>query len=116
MAFVLGSNVAEVRVNFAFVSDARGLKDNPYFSMAAWSSGKVLASDARGPGFNSQCSPYFFRLVSCVFVFLALFSQVAPLACAPSRIRALGVLRHECKLRSFFSSGFIARVVREHGQ
>ena len=42
MAFVLGSNVAEVRVNFAFVSDARSLKDNPYVSLAAWSSGMIL--------------------------------------------------------------------------
>ena len=34
-----------------------GLYDFQVLQMAAWSSGMILASGARGPGFNSQSSP-----------------------------------------------------------
>ena len=33
--------------------------------MAAWSSGMILASGARGPGFNSWSSPFLFEFVFC---------------------------------------------------
>ena len=89
MAFVLSINVAETHAISAFVPDARSLKDNPYVSLAAWSSGMILASGAKGPGLSSQSSPYFFRLVSCAFFFLVLVSQVTLLARAQSRVRSL---------------------------
>ena len=34
----------------------------PSVSLAAWSSGMILASGARGPGFNSRSSPFSFYL------------------------------------------------------
>ena len=71
MGFVLRNSVPEARVIFALVSCAHNLKDNPYVSLAAWFSGMILASGARGPGFNSRSSPYSFRPVFGAVVSLA---------------------------------------------
>ena len=35
--------------------------------LAAWSSGMILASGARGPGFNSRSSPFSFALAMFEF-------------------------------------------------
>ena len=40
------------------------LLDKAYVSLAAWSSGMILASGARGPGFNSRSSPFLFGMIS----------------------------------------------------
>ena len=37
------------------------------FQSAAWSSGMILASGARGPGFNSRSSPFSIVLAICKF-------------------------------------------------
>ena len=39
------------------------LLDKAYVSLAAWSSGMILASGARGLGFNSRSSPVRFDMI-----------------------------------------------------
>ena len=41
------------------------------FHLAVWSSGMILASGARGPGFNSQNSPYVCALYDIVDEYIA---------------------------------------------
>ena len=36
-----------------------------FSASAAWSSGMILASDAKGPGFNSRSSPLVFEEGQC---------------------------------------------------
>ena len=37
--------------------------------LGAWSSGMILLSGGRGPGFNSRSAPYFFYLNSKIIIF-----------------------------------------------
>ena len=56
------------------ISFAANLQGHPCVSLAAWSSGMIVASAARGPGLNSWSNPFSpSRLYSRHYVFPLLF-------------------------------------------
>ena len=78
---------------FLYLRDVRNLSDIcANYQMAAWSSGMILASGARGPGFNSQSSP----------LLLVAFSHPCAQTCAwplDSRSCAINIYRSEATVR-----------------
>ena len=59
------------RIGATAIDETLGQDELACVHLAVWSSGMILASGARGPGFNSQNSPYVCALYDIVDEYIA---------------------------------------------